>query len=294
MNKLVVINNNQIVVSSKDIAEHFGKDHKHVLESIREILVAENSATKFYQETTHQNRGKDYKAYLMNRDGFSLLAMSFTGKKALQWKLKYIEAFNEMEETLKQGYLEEPVNPNELHCKTYKGVPVITIGDFAEIVKRNRTSILWHLKDKGLPYQLLEKEEVTAYKNENNIPMHSAISKLIVFTESTAYKLTCIMYNNVDPINLTIAKYFNRQPVAPVKSVVVIEEKIGIDYDSVKEYIEEMETNIYLMRGMVKHLTEFKRTREEHKYQIKLIREIGCNIFDSTGDLEKVVNTCIQ
>lgn len=225
MNKLVVINNNQIVVSSKDIAEHFGKDHKHVLESIREILVAENSATKFYQETTHQNRGKDYKAYLMNRDGFSLLAMGFTGKKALQWKLKYIEAFNEMEETLKQGYLEAPINPNELHCKTYKGVPVITIGDFSKIVKRNRTSILWHLKDKGLPYQLLEKEEVTAYKHENNIPMHSAISKLIVFTESTAYKLTCIMYNNVDPINLEIAKYFNRQPVATVKSVVAIEEK---------------------------------------------------------------------
>lgn len=294
MNKLVVINNNQIVVSSKDIAEHFGKDHKHVLESIREILVAENSATKFYQETTHQNRGKDYKAYLMNRDGFSLLAMGFTGKKALQWKLKYIEAFNEMEETLKQGYLEEPVNPNELHCKTYKGVPVITIGDFAEIVKRNRTSILWHLKDKGLPYQLLEKEDVTAYKEENNLPLHSAISKLIVFTESTAYKLTCIMYNNADPINLTIAKYFNRQPVAPVKSVVAIEEKIGIDYDSVKEYIEEMETNISLMRGMVKHLTEFKRTREEHKYQMKLIREIGFNIFDGTGDLEKVVNSRIQ
>lgn len=294
MKQLVVIQNNQIVVSSKDIAEHFGKDHKNVLQNIRDILVAENSATKFYQETTYQNRGKDYKEYLMNRDGFSLLAMGFTGKKALQWKLKYIEAFNEMEETLKQGYLEEPVNPSELHCKTYKGVPVITIGDFAEIVKRNRTSILWHLKDKGLPYEMLEKEEVTAYKQENNIPIHSAVSRLIVFTESTAYKLTCIMYNNVDPINLTIAKYFNRQPVAPVKSVVAIEEKIGIDYDSVKAYVEEMETNISLMRGMVKHLTEFKRTREEHKYQMKLIREIGFNIFDGTGDLEKVVNTCIQ
>ena len=294
MKQLVVIQNNQIVVSSKDIADHFGKQHKDVLENIHNILAAENSATKFYQETTYQNRGKDYKEYLMNRDGFSLLAMGFTGKKALQWKLKYIEAFNEMEETLKQGYLEEPVNTNELNCKTYKGVPVITIGDFAEIVKRNRTSILWHLKDKGLSYQLLEKEEVTAYKEENNLPLHSAISKLIVFTESTAYKLTCIMYNNVDPINLEIAKYFNRQPVTTVKSVVPIEEKIGIDYESVKEYIEEMETNISLMRGMVKHLTEFKRTREEHKYQIKLIREIGCNIFDSTGDLEKVVNTCIQ
>lgn len=294
MKQLVVIQNNQIVVSSKDIADHFGKQHKDVLENIHNILAAENSATKFYQETTYQNRGKDYKEYLMNRDGFSLLAMGFTGKKALQWKLKYIEAFNEMEETLKQGYLEEPVNPSQLYCKTYKGVPVITIGDFAEIVKRNRTSILWHLKDKGLSYQLLEKEEVTAYKEENNLPLHSAISKLIVFTESTAYKLTCIMYNNVDPINLEIAKYFNRQPVATVKSVVPIEEKIGIDYDSVKEYIEEMETNISLMRGMVKHLTEFKRTREEHKYQMKLIREIGFNIFDSTGDLEKAVNSRIQ
>ena len=294
MKQLVVINNNQIVVSSKDIAEHFGKDHKNVLQNIRDILVSENSATKFFKETSSVYRGKPFPVYLMNRDGFSLLAMGFTGKKALQWKLKYIEAFNEMEETLKQGYLEESVNPSELHCKTYKGVPVITIGDFAEIVKRNRTSILWHLKDKGLPYQLLEKEEVTAYKIENNIPMHSAISKLIVFTESTAYKLTCIMYNNVDPINLAIAKYFNRQPVAPVKSVVAIEEKIGIDYDSVKEYMEEMETNISLIRGMMKHLTEFKRTREEHKYQMKLIREIGFNIFNGTGDLEKAVKTCIE
>lgn len=294
MKQLVVINNNQIVVSSKDIAEHFGKDHKNVLQNIRDILVAENSATKFFQETSSVYRGQHFPVYLMNRDGFSLLAMGFTGKKALQWKLKYIEAFNEMEETLKQGYLEEPVNPSELHCKTYKGVPVITIGDFAEIVHRNRTSILWHLKDKGLPYQLLEKEEVTSYKIENNIPMHSAISKLIVFTESTAYKLTCIMYNNADPINLAIAKYFNRQPVAPVKSVVAIEEKIGIDYDSIKEYMEEMETNISLIRGMMKHLTEFKRTREEHKYQMKLIREIGFNIFNGTGDLEKAVKTCIE
>lgn len=129
-----------------------------------------------------------------------------------------------MEETLKQGYLEEPVNPNELYCKTYNGVPVITIGGFAEIVKRNRASILWYLKDKGLSYQLLEKKEVTAYKNENNIPMHSAVSRLIVFTEPTAYKLTCIMYNNADSINLESAKCFNRQPVATVRSVVSIEE----------------------------------------------------------------------
>ncbi len=47
MKQLVVIQNNQIVVSSKDLAEHFGKQHKHVIENIRDILSAENSATKF-------------------------------------------------------------------------------------------------------------------------------------------------------------------------------------------------------------------------------------------------------
>lgn len=294
MNKLVVINNNQIVVSSKDLAEHFGKEHKDVLENIRHILVAENSATKFFQETSSVYRGREFPFYLMNRDGFSLLAMGFTGKKALQWKLKYIEAFNEMEETLKQGYLEEPVNQSELHCKTYKGVPVITIGDFAEIVKRNRTSILWHLKDKGLSYQLLEKEEVSAYKNENNILMHSAISKLIVFTEPTAYKMAKIMYNNTDTVNVALAKYFGKQPLAPVTKILPIEEKIFIDSDTATKCIEELESELALMKGMLKHLTSLKRTREEQSYQMKLIREIGFNIFDNTSALEKEVMSIIK
>ena len=294
MKQLVVINNNQIVVSSKEIAEHFGKQHKHVLEIIREILVAENSATKFFQETSTVYRGQQFPFYLMNRDGFSLLAMGFTGKKALQWKLKYIEAFNEMEETLKQGYLEEPVNTNELHCKTYKGVPVITLGDFAEIINRNRTSILWHLKDKGLPYQLLEKEEVVAYKNENKLPGSHTISKLIIFPEDTAYKTAKIMYNNADTVNVAIAKYFGTQPLAPVAKILPIEEKIFIDSDAATKCIEEMETDLSLMKGMLKHLTSLKRTREEQTYQMKLIREIGFNIFDNTSALEKEVMSILK
>ena len=294
MKQLVVINNNQIVVSSKDLAEHFGKEHKDVLENIRHILVAENSATKFFQETSTVYRGREFPFYLMNRDGFSLLAMGFTGKKALQWKLKYIEAFNVMEETLKQGYLEEPVNQNELHCKTYKGVPVITLGDFAEIINRNRTSILWHLKDKGLPYQLLEKEEVIAYKNENKLPGSHTISKLIIFPEDTAYKTAKIMYNNADTVNVAIAKYFGTQPLAPVAKILPIEEKIFIDSDAATKCIEEMETDLSLMKGMLKHLTSLKRTREEQTYQMKLIREIGFNIFDNTSTLEKEVMSILK
>lgn len=100
MNELVKIKNNQVVVSSRQVAEKFGKLHKDVLENIRNILAAEKSATKFYQEATHEYRGQKFPEYLMNRDGFTLLAMGFTGKDALQWKMKYIAAFNEMEATL--------------------------------------------------------------------------------------------------------------------------------------------------------------------------------------------------
>lgn len=99
--KLVDVVNNEIVVSSRQVAEHFGKEHRHVLDSIRDILAAEISAAKFYHETTFENRGKQYPMYLMDRDGFSLLVMGFSGKEALKWKIKYIEAFNSMEQRLK-------------------------------------------------------------------------------------------------------------------------------------------------------------------------------------------------
>ena len=110
---LVSINNNQVVVSSRQVADNFGKQHKDVLESIRGILAAENSATKFFYESTFTNRGKQYPEYLMNRDGFSLLVMGFTGEKALEWKVKYINAFNAMEQELRNKELDKPKQANE-------------------------------------------------------------------------------------------------------------------------------------------------------------------------------------
>ena len=101
MNELVMMQNKQAVTTSLRVAEVFGKDHKNVIQSI-ENLAAEKSAAKFFAEATYDNRGKQYPMYYMNRDGFTLLAMGFTGKKALQFKIKYIQAFNSMEATLKR------------------------------------------------------------------------------------------------------------------------------------------------------------------------------------------------
>lgn len=102
MNDLVKVNNNQVVTDSLKVAEVFEKQHKHVIEAI-ENMKAENSALiKMFYEDTYKVDGnrKSYKRYIMTRDGFSLLVMGFTGSKALEWKLKYIEAFNAMEKEL--------------------------------------------------------------------------------------------------------------------------------------------------------------------------------------------------
>ena len=101
-NLVQVGNNGQLVVSSRQVAEHFGKQHKDVIESIREIMrSAEISANLFLEDSYVDTWNRKQKQYLMNRDGFSLLAMGFTGKKALEWKLKYIQSFNDMEQRIK-------------------------------------------------------------------------------------------------------------------------------------------------------------------------------------------------
>lgn len=98
-------NEERLITTSLKVAEVFEREHKDVLESIRN-LTAEKSATKFFNETTYNSRGKEYPMYEMDRDGFSLLVMGFNGEKALKWKLKYIEAFNAMENELKRIYTE--------------------------------------------------------------------------------------------------------------------------------------------------------------------------------------------
>lgn len=97
------------VVSSLDVAETFEKEHKHVLEDVRRISdnldTAEFSAL-FYETEYKASNGKKNPMYLMNRDGFTLLVMGYTGEKAMKFKLAYIKQFNAMEKAL-QGKLIE-------------------------------------------------------------------------------------------------------------------------------------------------------------------------------------------
>lgn len=102
MTNLVLVENNQVVASSRVVAENFEKRHDNVIRDIENLKISLLNFEEYFHKTTYINdRGREYPEYLMTRDGFTLLAMGFTGSKAIQFKLQYIEAFNKMEEELK-------------------------------------------------------------------------------------------------------------------------------------------------------------------------------------------------
>lgn len=183
MNEVIKIDivENQLVTDSKRVAEVFGKEHRNVLRDIDALKDVLNFEQMFYETTEQDGYGRPQRAYQMNRDGFSLLAMGFTGKESLQWKIKYINAFNEMEkawnspeqvyaralkmadqaiERLKtQNFaLSEDINrmkPKEIFADAVAASNTsILIGDLAKLIRQNGVEIgqkrlfVW-LRDNG-------------------------------------------------------------------------------------------------------------------------------------------------
>lgn len=198
MDKLVQVTDGQIVVSSRNVAEHFEKEHKNVMQSVRDILAAEKSATKFFLETTYDNRGKAYPEYLMNRDGFSLLVMGFTGKKALEWKIKYIQAFNAMEEELRRGG-----TPYVLIMKHYKKHPVLTSADVAALLGMARESVSQALQQPlarckhGRDYFLVQGDDLAALKHDN--PSISSLASSVLLIAESGLRKICAYLRRAMP-----------------------------------------------------------------------------------------------
>lgn len=97
-------------VLSVDVARNFQRQHSHVLREIdrlRSILPKSFNASNFGRVDIPDAKGEKRRAYLLTRDALSLLVMGFTGKAAIMWKLRYIEAFNAMEQALHENIQRE-------------------------------------------------------------------------------------------------------------------------------------------------------------------------------------------
>lgn len=90
------------VVSSRDVAKKFKKQHKDVLRAIKNCNCSEEFSQRNFTPTTYKDsQGKKQPEILMTKDGFAFIVMGFTGKKAAQFKEMYIKRFNEMEQFIK-------------------------------------------------------------------------------------------------------------------------------------------------------------------------------------------------
>lgn len=211
--------NGEVTANSREVAERFEKRHSDVLEKIvkleGEIQPTENSARYFQASEYVDLKGETRKEYLLTRDGFSLIVMGFTGKKALEWKLKYIEAFNKMEEVIKdqtikalpQTYKEaliqllENVEKNELLLaenerleplakfaeQVTESSNAIDIGDFSKIVKSEVIDL-----GRNKLFEWLRNQKILM---SDNVPYQKYIDndwfKVIELTKENSYGTKC-------------------------------------------------------------------------------------------------------
>lgn len=114
---IVDTKNNKAVTTSLKIAEVFGKEHKNVVRDIENLEIPESfNRLNFEQIFYKDSYNRKQKAYQITKDGFTLLAMGYTGRKAMEFKIKYIEAFNRMEQVLS----EKANNSDSVYFETKK------------------------------------------------------------------------------------------------------------------------------------------------------------------------------
>ena len=101
--KAILTKNNNPITTSRKVCGYFTKRHDNVMRDI--LSIKETVEEKFwvlnYEESTYKIRGKNHPCYNMTKNGFILLVMGFTGKKAMKIKTSYIDAFDEMVEIIK-------------------------------------------------------------------------------------------------------------------------------------------------------------------------------------------------
>lgn len=129
--KLVNVYEGRVVVSTVEIAKHFEKQHKDILKAIRNLECSKEFVERNYSPISYQDSNNRIQpCYLLTKDGFAFLVMGFTGKKAAEWKEKYIKAFNLMEKRLLKEKDNEEWKQARLNSKGVRKSFTDTIKEF--------------------------------------------------------------------------------------------------------------------------------------------------------------------
>jgi Rha family phage regulatory protein len=171
---MVINQDNVAKTTSLKVAEVFGKEHKNIIAKIEQITEEmadfsnelKNKPVKNFEKSSYiDSKGEPRTCYEMTRDGFTLLAMGFTGKKALQFKLKYIEAFNKMEEEIvnkKNNNLIIPENFTKLPLEEM----LIQTGKWLKVKKEENEQLAQKLLNSSLEAKgKYQRDEISAKIN---------------------------------------------------------------------------------------------------------------------------------
>lgn len=183
--ELVKVNQNKVFADSRIIADTFGKAHRNVMRDIESLIEnlnennAQNITLLFSKKKFINEINREYFYYEMNRDGFSLLVMGFTGKKAFQWKIKFIEAFNLMEKTLLNKSNEEWLTTRE-QGKLIRRNETDTIQEFADyaISQGSKSAQFYYKHYTNATYkalQLLENKKPKTRETLDLLQLHQLL-----------------------------------------------------------------------------------------------------------------------
>lgn len=190
---IVFENNNEAVTSSRLVAEYFHKRHDAVIRAIKNLNCSKEFRRHNFAESYYYNlQNKKQPEYLMTKDGFTILAMGFTGAKAMQFKEAYINAFNKMENLIKGNttilQLEKRILELEEAHKPFKKVTEESILlDYFNALKQALGSGKYYLKRRKsnntytgqllgtydmFTYSIIGQKSYNIYKEYAETPVH--------------------------------------------------------------------------------------------------------------------------
>jgi|GEM_PF-6028995 len=202
--------------TSLKVAEVFGKEHKHVLRDIKALKIPEGfNKSNFGLIEYKDAKGEKRPMYELTKDGLTILAMGYTGKKAMGLKIKYIETFNEMEKIIKEESYEKTQLKLTAMSRTLATVrqKMLTLTEYSSISQycddKNIKSTFWPKSKIGKLCSKISKEKCISRKigggfgdtpTQYYIPIISGVFKLMGFHEKKDIELK-MLYTQLCLIN---------------------------------------------------------------------------------------------
>lgn len=254
-----------LVVSSRVIAKELGKEHSKVLRTLDEILEKPNMASliipSFYRT---QGQKREYKEYLLTKDGFTLYMFNIQGYQ--DFKLAYINKFNEMEKALRESKVTQvPVSYEHTRKIMAYGVPVMNVKLLGSITGLSHYEIISTGKKVGAV--VLRSEKLKEFKVENGL--NSQIAMLMILYKEQVIAI-CKAYGVYEKVKNIIESYF--------KTDNRIEHKVDETLKKVKPF-----KDVYLNKI-------FETMQEIHKLESKvekIITEEINPLYDKVIELAK-------